>query len=111
MHRGVRSGRVAWRVHNSVREKISANDGTLERTQMKKTLIAITCGLMLVVTATRSEAIALQIGDDRYLGTVDPGNGSPADEAALLNTLAGIASPGGTTTIGGVAYFRDDNVL
>lgn len=80
---------------------------------MKKTLIALTCGLMLAMTATKSEAIALTIDDDRFLGTVDPGNGSPETQAALINDLLSISAAQAETTvnIGGILFRRDATAL
>lgn len=57
---------------------------------MKKTLVTLACGLALALTATTAQALTLSAVDttDPYLlGSVDPGTGSPATEASLINTL------------------------
>ena len=85
---------------------------------MKKTLIGLTCGLGLVLTAANAHAVTvLAVGDadPYYLGAVDPGTGSPATEAALLNTLLTLAvdplPDSGYTLIDGRNYNRSDNTL
>jgi hypothetical protein len=84
---------------------------TRKRTLMKTTLIAIASGLMLAATATTSQALTvLTVGDSFTLGVVDPGNGSPATEAALLNTLLDNTS-GQSRTIDGTTYTRTSNTL
>ena len=78
---------------------------------MKKILISIGCVVALALSASSAQAVTiLTIGDSFFMGSVDPGNGSPETEADLLNTLAGLTS-GQNTTIGGIDYHRTTNTL
>src|SRR5688500_9733506 len=64
---------------------------------MKKTLIALTCGLALMLSA--SNASALAVGDANYLGQII--NGAPADptdEVTYINSLLDMAAGAAQTT-------------
>ena len=58
---------------------------------MKKTLLAIACGLVMALTAATAQAAPLTTADTTFLGTADPG--SPAnldDEVFYINYLLGM---------------------
>ena len=84
---------------------------------MKRTLIAIASGLMLTVAASTAQALTVLTATDadpRFLGAVDPGSGSPDDQAGLINNLLTIAPDAGaddgfSVTIDGRLYNRSDN--
>ena len=62
---------------------------------MKKTLIATIGGLMLAFSAGTAQALTILTATDadaRFLGAVDPGSGSPDDQAGLINNLLTIAA-------------------
>jgi hypothetical protein len=55
---------------------------------MKKTLLAIACGLVMAVTAATAQAAPLTTADSTFLGTADPGSpASPAFEIYFINFL------------------------
>jgi hypothetical protein len=57
---------------------------------MKKTLIALTCGLALALSASAAQAVT--INDDNYLGSVSPGTpSSSAAQITYINWLIGMA--------------------
>ena len=59
---------------------------------MKKTLLAIACGLVMALTATTAQAAPLTTSDTTFLGTADPGSpASLADEIFYINYLLGMA--------------------
>ena len=65
---------------------------------MKKTLLAIACGLVMAMTAATAQAAPLSTADTTFVGSVDPGQ--PANdtfEAAAINYLLGM-TPGDTDT-------------
>lgn len=64
---------------------------------MKKTLIALSCGLALTVSASTASA-ALVVGDGNYIGSIDDGVPSGAgDEVNYVNSLLDQAT--GTTQL------------
>jgi len=55
---------------------------------MKKTLIALTCGLALALSASSAQALTIGDADPRYLGEIDPAVPSdPANEVDYINKL------------------------
>ena len=55
---------------------------------MKKTLLAIACGLVMALTAATAQAAPLTTADNTFLGTADPGSpASPAFEVYFINFL------------------------
>jgi hypothetical protein len=59
---------------------------------MKKTLLAIACGLVMALTAATAQAAPLTTADTTFLGTADPGSpASPADEIYYINFLLSMA--------------------
>ena len=85
---------------------------------MKKTLIATIGGLMmLALSASTAQALTILAANDTdpfFLGAVDPGSGSPDDQAGLINNLLTIAADAGaddgfSVTIDGRLYNRSDN--
>jgi VPDSG-CTERM motif len=55
---------------------------------MKKTLLAIACGLVMALTAATAQAAPLTTADNTFLGTADPGSpASPAFEIYFINFL------------------------
>src|SRR5687768_4863487 len=84
---------------------------------MKRTLIAIASGLMLTAAASTAQALTVLTATDadpNFLGAVDPGSGSPDEQAGLINSLLTIAPDAGaddgfSVTIDGRLYNRSDN--
>lgn len=65
---------------------------------MKKTLLAIACGLVIALTAATAQADPLTTTQVEYLGSVDPGApADPADEDDFINALLNQAT--GTTEL------------
>jgi hypothetical protein len=76
---------------------------------MKKTLIALTCGLALALSAGSAQALTIGDADPRYLGEIDPGTPSdPASEVTYINQLIGMAV-NTTASVGGNDFDRSDN--
>jgi hypothetical protein len=65
---------------------------------MKKTLLAIACGLVMALTAATAQAAPLTTSDTTFLGTADPGSpANLADEIFYINHL--LAQALGTTDL------------
>lgn len=66
---------------------------------MKKTLLAIACGLVMALTAATAQAAPLTTADNTFLGTADPGSpASPEFETYFINFLLDMPTvPGGST--------------
>jgi hypothetical protein len=59
---------------------------------MKKTLIALTCGLALALSASTAQALTIGDADPRYLGEIDPAVPSdPGNEVDYINKLISMA--------------------
>jgi hypothetical protein len=64
---------------------------------MKKTLIAIACGLVLLAGTTQANATALTVGDIYYIGQIVDGNPPGNNEDDYINALILLAAGAGPT--------------
>ena len=81
---------MAQRLHYSVPTANGFAEGSDKEDEMKKTLIALTCGLVLALSASTAQAVT--INDDNYLGSL--ANATPSDSASqitYINHLIGMA--------------------
>lgn len=77
---------------------------------MKKTLVALTCGLALALSAGSAQALTIGDADPRYLGEIDPATPSnPDNEVAYINQLISMAPNATHTGLNDNFFDRSDN--